>query len=134
MDYNTFVESIQRSTPQDWLANDEFGVCVLKNNLMISIQREEKEAPEPFHEEWAVNCPDPNAYTQRFFLKYGDNIIDTFWAVSIDGNRATIPYPRIDDMTISSFQYAVACILNECFSGDLDNYMQMKNITVRENA
>lgn len=132
MDYDGFIRTIQESVPQDWLSDDEFGICVLKKDLLISIEREEPDTHEVFAEDWATQCADPNAYVQRFFLKYGGNIIDTFYTVAIDGNRAKIPYPDTNDMTISPFQYAIASIVNKCFAGDLDGYMKRKGIKIRD--
>ena len=74
MNYEDFRKSIANSTKDDWLEDDEHGVWILKSNLLISIQRENVENPDVFTEEWAAKCPNPNAYIQRYFLKYAGNI------------------------------------------------------------
>lgn len=130
MNYKSFRALIANSVPNDWLTDDEHGVWVLKNDLLITIQREVVDSPEVFTEEWATKCPDPHAYVQRYFLKYGENIIETIYTASIDGRRVDIPYPRLPDMTIATFEYTIGKIINDerCWN----EYTRMKNITVRQ--
>ena len=98
--------------------------------MLISIQRENVENPDVFTEEWAAKCPNPNAYIQRYFLKYAGNIIETIYTASIDGRRADIPYPRLSNMTISGYECTIGKIVN---NNDLwDEYIRIKNITVRD--
>lgn len=129
MNYETFIDLITKSMPSDWLMDDEHGVWVLKNNLLITIQREVVEYPDEFTEEWATKCPDPHAYIQRYFLKYGENIIETIYTASIDGRRVDIPYPRLSDMTITKFECVIGKIIND--KNSWEYYTSMKQIKVR---
>lgn len=129
MNYETFIDLIANSMPSDWLMDDEHGVWVLKNNLLITIQREVVEYPDEFTEEWATRCPDPHAYIQRYLLKYGENIIETIYTASIDGRRVDIPYPRLSDMTITKFECVIGKIIND--KDSWEEYTRMKKIKGR---
>lgn len=132
MDIITFNSLIETSAPEDWLVTDEENICVLNKDLMINIKREESDTDSPFTEEWATHWPDHSAYVQRFLLRYGENTVETFYTASIDGNRAFIPYPDLTDMTITRRQYAIGLIVNEAFSGRLEEYLRAGKITVKQ--
>lgn len=134
MIYKDFMELIVNSDVEDWIYDDERGTIVLKNDLLITIKREEISYDEDgkFYEEWACNFPDSIAYRQRFESCYAGNVIETFYTVAVDGHRMDIPYPKLDDMTITRKQYSIGRIVNIPNEGyGFDSYLKRAGITVK---
>ena len=135
MTYDEFMGLIVNSEPDAWLYDDEKGIFVFTDDLLISIIGKEVDYDEfgRFYEEWAVSFPDPKAYRKEFELCYAGNIIETFYTAMVDGARMYIPYPRMGDMTISNKQYQIGKIVNLMNTGyGFDNYLRQANISVRE--
>lgn len=131
MNENDFLRVIYESNPEDWIYQDEFGVYVLKSNLSISIKRENTEDLQPFTEVWATSFPNPNAYIERYFLRYNDNIIEIFYTATVDGSRASIPYPRLPDMSLSREDYRLGRIVN-LMRDEYEDYLRRLNINIIE--
>jgi len=50
--------------------------------------------------------------------------------VDIDGNRATLPIPKLTTMTVSHTDYRLALIVNGSHGNKLDEYLKRSGITV----
>lgn len=120
MDLATLKDMILNSCVDDWIAYDELGTYVLKSDLLVSIQDVRSDELEPFYEDWAVNYPDKNAYQKKFFVKYGENVVEIVNAASIDGGRAVIPWPDFETKVISKFYNKIGEIVNL----DLNRYYE----------
>jgi hypothetical protein len=132
MRYDDFIQQISNSTEEDWLYDDEIGKFVFRNDIRISIQsdRSVSSEDERFYEEWATNFPDPNAYRKKYFLQFNECTISTFYTVEVDGYRCAIPYPRLEDMTITRQQYNIGRIVNSIHGYSFDEYLRSAGITI----
>lgn len=133
MTYDEFMEKVLESKPEDWLYNDEKGVFVLKNDLLITIVGKEVDYDESgrFYEEWATSFPDPNARKKEFELCYAGNEIDILYTAMVDGARMYIPYPKLTDMTISQKDYRLGQIVNVMNAAyGFDSYLNRAGITI----
>lgn len=134
--YKDFVADIEESDYTDWTYDDELGLYIFKGNIDISILNDREWNLEGdsqyYHEEWAKKNPDPKAYRKRFYLRYRGNVIETIYGAYVDGMRCFIPSPKLADMTISSFQYSVGAIINNCITTgyDYDSYLKRAGVTV----
>lgn len=135
MTYYEFMQKINASDPEDWIYDDEKGKFVFKNDLLISILGKDIDYGESgkFYEDWATSFPDATAYRKEFELCYAGNEIETFYTAMVDGARMYLPYPKLDDMTISQNQYRLGKIVNLMNEGyGFDSYLRQANISVRD--
>jgi hypothetical protein len=137
MNYDEFIQMIMESYPSDWNYDDDFGLCIYRNNINISILSDRSwpdERDEEFGEQWAHSFFNNRPYKKRYLLMYNGNMVEAFYGVDIDGIRSFIPYPRIFDMTITRKQYAIGNLINACIPHyrDFDDYLRQVNITVLE--
>lgn len=132
MRYEEFMSQIYNSTEDDWLYDDEIGKFVYRNDIRISIQSDRSESfgDERFYESWATNFPDENARRQKHFFQFNDCVIDTFYAVLVDGSRSAIPYPNLEGLTITEEQYNVGRIINGIHGYNFDEYLSSAGIAV----
>lgn len=121
---------------QDWKYDDGLGQYIFMGDIDISIKGDGDwplEGDEEYYfEVWATKNPNPKAYIKRYYLMYRGNIIETITGVSVDEMRWFIPYPRINEMTISRFEYAVGKIINKAISEYIHfkHYVSNAGITV----
>lgn len=135
MRYEDFMSQISNSVYEDnWLYDDEIGKFVNKEDIRITIQSDRSESigDNRFYEEWASNFPDSNAYRKKYFLQYNGITINTFYTVRVDGGRSDIPYPRLEDMTITREQYNIARIVNSIHGNSFNEYLSSANIEIRD--
>lgn len=134
MTYEEFIEMIYNSHVDDWIYDDDEGIFVLKRDIRISILSDRSSSTfdeqDDFNEEWAQNFPDRNAKRKIYKLRFNGEFIEVFYAVSVDGHRSYIPYPKLDGMTITSFQYKIGQIINSIHGYSFDEYIQRARITV----
>ncbi len=114
MTYDEFIRTVVESDPNDWVYDDSKEKFIFKNDLMISIVGKEIDYSENgrFYEDWVMLFADPVARRREFELCYAGNEIETFYTVMVDGARMYIPYPKLNDMTISKNQYSLGKIIN----------------------
>lgn len=112
MNYSDFMNVIFYSNnPSGWTYDDELGRYVYKGNIAISI-KVDRDRKQSFHEEWIERFPNKKAYNERFFLQYNGVTIEPFYCVSVDGGRAYLPFPNLDEGTVDPLEYNLVCILN----------------------
>jgi len=131
MTYYELIQAIIATEPDGWLRNDERSVFTLKSDLNVMVRESSRNDGEPqkFMEPWATNFPDRNAYIKVFELWYGGSFVSEYHFATVDGFRARLPYPNIEDHTITEEQYAVAVAVD--LLGTLDDYLQRARIRVR---
>ena len=112
MTINDLKEKILNSDRSEWIWYDELGTWVFQNDLLISIKYNYSEERELFNEEWATRHLDKNAYKERYFIKYADNVVADVYAASVDGGRAVIPWPELQTNTITKFNNKIGEIVN----------------------
>ena len=134
MDYKKFIETIINSSIADWLYDDEFKRYVFTGNVSISILTD-REFYQDFCEDWTSNFSDPSGYINRFHLAFNGSIVETFYAIAVDGYRMLIPSPKTEGMTISQKQYEIGKIINIPYtsvSDQYDEYLKIAAITIRD--
>ena len=120
MNYVEYRDAVMASKPNEWIAQRRLGTWVLKNDLMISIETEKRSLMEldkndflaPYREEWATKFSDPRAYMQRYWLKYGVNVLDIICMIALDGGRVIVPLPKMGTMFITPWQDKVGQIIS----------------------
>lgn len=134
--YKDFLATIEGSMYQDWKYDDELGQYIFMGDIDIAIKNDREwqlEGDDEYcFESWATNNPDSKAYRKRYYLMFRGNIIETVYGASVDGMRCFIPYPKVSEMTITRFQYAVGEIINNAISeySDFEHYLSKAGITV----
>lgn len=134
--YKDFLATIEDSMYQEWKYDDDLGQYIFMGDIDISIKSDrdwQLDGDDEYcFEAWAINNSNPKAYIKRYYLMYRGNIIETVNGVGVDEMRCFIPYPRIKEMTISRFEYAVGEIINKAISEyiDFDYYISNAGITV----
>lgn len=137
--YKDFKANIEDSMADDWIWNDEFGTYIFMGDLNISIKEDRNHLDDNedqiCSEEWACKFINSTAYFARYYLKYGENVIETIDGASVDGHRCFIPYPNLKDMTISKYHYEIGSIINGGFAAidTFDTYLKRSGIKVKEN-
>ncbi len=87
---------------------------------------------ENFIASWANCFPDKKATGYWHDLYYDGNLIKRFILVSVDGARASLPTPGINDKKVKLINYRVAQIHDD--SGMLDEYMAISGLKVEKNT
>ena len=130
MNYDGFINQIVKSEPSEWIYDDEFGRYVYKNNICISIisDRSDNEDKE-FNEIWATSFSNNKAYRAKFFLCLNGNVIETFYAVAVDGYRCLIPCTEVGTRLITHKKYAIGKILNIPYQ-NFDEYLNQAKIQI----
>jgi hypothetical protein len=132
LDYSAFIDTIVNSSPGDWEYDDELGKYIYLPDIRLTIVIERPVEGRRFEENWVTVYADHSAWVHTHHLRFCGDTIELFDAVAVDGFRMVIPYPNIDDLTISRKQYRIGSILNGHNTGyDYDNYLERAGITVR---
>src|SRR5437660_1444281 len=112
MRYDDLIQALIRTGHNGWIRNDERSVFTLKTDVNVTVRESSRTRdgePQPFTtEEWATNFPDGNAQTEVFELWYGASFVNEYHFAAVDGFRARLPYPSIEDLTITEEQHAIA--------------------------
>jgi hypothetical protein len=119
MNYRKIMQLIVTTPPKEWISevDENTSVCGRDLNIRLAAEEEDDEdGPREFHEDWAEDFPDPNAYMVPFVLWYGASPVKKYPMISVDGHRAFLPLPKLNTMEISREQLAVACIVNRITS------------------
>lgn len=130
MNYQKLKNILENSEPNEWLYFDKHGHFTYKNDVNLRIVRSSSEENRSFNEQWATNHADPNATRVYLTVYYGQSIIEEKMMVDIDGNRATLPIPKLTTMTVSHTDYRLALIVNGSHGNKLDEYLKRSGITV----
>lgn len=138
MDFDTLMKTIGESSPEDWLHVEKHGIFVFKPDVRIQLKSENADDPnapnEHFNETWATKHPDPEAFRSWYHVMFNGCLVDEVPMASVDGCRATIPYPKAhDNLVITSWQDAVARIVNYNPSAPslYDDYLRRCGISVQ---
>ena len=139
MTYNELMTIIENSTQADWIHSDARGVWTYKHDLMIHFRedRDENEDQERriFHEEWAEQFADKTAYRVTYVISYGNSFVREVSAVSVDGHRTIIPFPKSRyELVIDQWKYRFGKILDSDPHGphNLDAKLEYAGIRVSE--
>ena len=134
--YDACLEMLQSSGPMDFDYDDSIGVYLYKLDTDLRLHDDRSDDSfKRFSEVWVRKFPDPDATVYKLQVFYRESPIKQIFFANLDGGRCLMPFPKsADDLRISSFQYAVAKIVNGQFQGsDLDHYMKVAGIIVDEN-
>lgn len=107
------IDTIYNSKRNDWEFFYDKCTCLLRSNPKIKIVWDDSEEREAFHEEWAVNHPDRNAYLKNYYIYNGEKEIKQFSLVDVDGFRARLPLPKINTNIIRRTDYFLSRLFND---------------------
>jgi hypothetical protein len=130
MTYSELIRAIITADRDGWLRDDKRSVFTLKSDLNITVRECSRNGAEleKCAEEWTTKFPDRNAYVEIFELWYGTSFVNEYDFATVDGFRARLPYPKINDHTITEEQYAVAVAVDVLDT--LDDYLKRARIRV----
>lgn len=131
MDYSKLLDLIDESDKDGWLFNDKRGIYTLKIDVNLRIERREIDlSGDRFSgEAWADGHADPKAYRVTYEIYYGSSFIVEKLLVSVDGHRATLPFPQINSHKITQKNYHFAQIVDQLDT--LDDYMDRAGLKVQ---
>lgn len=131
MNYEKAWKIIEESNREDWIQNDVDGVCetVYKEDLNLRFIDDTSYNRGDFNEKWATRHPDPHATKHDIRLYYGQSCFASIPVVSVDGGRASIPYPDRKTCEISPRDYKIAQIA-VMGNSQLDEYIKSSRLTV----
>jgi len=137
---NSSLDNIQKrimgSEVDDWVISEDQKTYTYKKDANLFIKAEPLEQSQKFEEEWLKSFPDQHGSTDHYLIFYGNSQIDKLWAVSVDGDRCTIPYPHGATMSIKPYQYKLGKIINGLIYGrtlrfnTFDDYLRRAGISV----
>ncbi len=132
MTYAGLIRAIVGSRESDWLRDDSRGIFTFKPDLNITVREVQSDSHRPFEgEEWAANFSDPHATAEVYELYYGASLVKDYRFVSVDGERAMLPYPAsATDLRITPEQYSIAQAVD--VQGSLDEYMRRAGFRVSD--
>lgn len=126
MEYEQMLDSVLKSHRSSWEQTDD-DCYVHKTEAMLCIKNEGIINNE-YKEKWAINHPDPNAYTESYKIYYSNIPIKEVTLVTVN-NDAKVPLPESGTRDIKdSLAYRVATIVSD----KCDEYIQkcgLKNST-----
>lgn len=136
--WKNILDIILNSSSEDWLFEDTKGVYTYKQDINLTIRRSNYDKGEVFHESWA-KIGLHEGYTSHHEIYYGSSFVKRFYMVAVDSYRAYIPYPTVNDMKISFFQYKFGRIVNDSYKyrdqfgvNWFDNYLKKCGISVKK--
>lgn len=96
----------------DWISDENNNTMKLKTDFNIKIVWTDFDDKEKFREEWATKFPDKSAYRYDYVLYDGNNILNEFSLVKVDGYRATLPIPKINTNLVNRDEYLLSRLFN----------------------
>jgi hypothetical protein len=119
--YEDIIQIIKDSDPKkDWVQpkdshKEELEIRFHKEdvNLRFEINRHDGThvVNSDFKENWANFHSDPKASSYYVGLYYASTLVETFFLVSVDGGRASLPLPKTaNNFTFNDLDYKVAQI------------------------
>lgn len=136
MNYNEFMETIAKSSMEEWLYDDATGHYLYLNNISITMDvlSEDDNDDDEFYESWLKNFIKSEGKRHIVRLKYNGGYVTDFYTVAVDGYRMYIPYPKTSDMSITKIQYGIGQIINKplCYNfNEYDSYLKQAGISVK---
>lgn len=133
MTYEEVWKIIEDSSPEDWTETcTGDGVCEIVYNKDINLRFIDDSGCnyiENFQEDWANRHPDKHAHKHDIRLYYCQSCLESIPVVSVDGGRASLPYPDPETKTIPYREYKAAQIGVQGNSR-LDEYIERSGLTV----
>ena len=106
------IDTICSSKATDWDTNPESCIMTYLLDRKITIKWDSYEDQNPFYEDWAINHPDKNARSVKYYVYIGESLIKTFDLVYVDGYRALLPMPNFTTKHIVRTDYQFSCLVN----------------------
>lgn len=123
------INIIYYNNRNDWDFFEDKCTCVLRSNPKIKIVWNDFDGRRPFHEKWAINYPDNNAYISNYRIYNGDIEIERFTLVDVDGYRATLPIPKTNTNIIKRSDYFLSRLFNDRIE-TLHEYITLSKLIV----
>lgn len=134
MNTKKIKDIVLNSHLSDWSYNDERGIYTYKNDVNITIRRNDFDLEKEFQESWVEEYDDPKAYSVCFEIFYNGNFIEEKYFALVDGARMYIPYPKSPlDLIITEEDYKLGLLINLATNYDFNDYLGRAGILVDHN-
>jgi hypothetical protein len=131
MTYDSLIQTLIDSRPEDWLRNEDEKVWTLKRDLSVTVL-ERREEHGTLVEPWAIFGHQGPADIRIFEVWYGASFVSKYNFAVVDGGQALLPYPKSsDDLRITRIQLAIAIAVNPQ-DDSLHRYLHMVGIVVEQ--
>jgi hypothetical protein len=132
MTYDSLIQTLIDSRPEDWLRNEDEKVWTLKRDLSVTVRERREEHVRTLDEPWAMFAHHGPADIRIFEVWYGAAFVSKYDFAVVDGGRALLPYPKSrDDLRITRIQLAIAIAVNRQ-DDSLHRYLHMVGIVVEQ--
>lgn len=125
MNFFDIQNMILQSGPADWRRSRRGNTTTIFCLSEVNLRIESTDDPcdnRQFEEDWATKLhSDQQATCQTFYMYYQDTLLQVITLVHVDGARAALPLPNLQDRTFDELDYKIAEILDE--SGTLEKYI-----------
>lgn len=124
------IDKVMESPYENWTYFDEYGEFTLNDDVAIRIIHDDS-ADHDFVEDWTERHPDKHATMKTFYIFYNASRVESFYLVSVDGGRATIPMPmKAGSNVISKRDYLLGKTVDH--NGRMDEYIRRSKLVVKE--
>ena len=115
-----FYELVENnSDAKSWLYSDAQAIWTLSADLNVTIRRD-RSINDKVNESWVQSVNGGEKH--RFEFYYGSSPVREFFLVSVDGDRAYLPFPNPSNMYIKQEEFMFARCLQK--SDVLDSYVK----------
>lgn len=124
------INKVMENPYENWTYFDEYSEFTLNDDVAIRIVCDDS-ASRDFVEDWTERHPDKHATMKTLYIFYNASRIESFYLVSVDGGRATIPMPIKAGSNVISKRDYLLCKAVDC-DGRMDEYIQRSKLVVEE--
>jgi hypothetical protein len=130
MTYDSLIQMLIDSRPEDWLRSEDAKVLTLKRDLSVTVRERREEHVGTVDEPWAVFGHHGPAEIRIFDVWYGASFVGQYNFAAVDGGQALLPYPKSSEhLRITRIQLAIALAVNRQ-DDSLHRYLHMAGIAV----
>jgi hypothetical protein len=132
MTYDSLIQTLIDSRPEDWLRNEDEKVLTFKRDLNVTVRERREAHVGTLDEPWAVFGHHGPADIRIFEVWYGASFVGKYNFALVDGGRALLPFPQSNDhLRITRIQLAIALAVNRQ-DDSLHRYLHMAGIAVEQ--
>jgi len=134
MNYEEILQFIQTTDARgDWVKidNEWAEEAFLKEDPRLRVRTRFDDVGkhnDDFRDEWVNKFPNKRARSYWYELLNDGALIERFILVSVDGARAELPLPKLDNLQVKKLDYKIAEIFDS--TNTLSDYMDMAGLSV----
>lgn len=122
------LDLVFNSKKDDWITHESEQKKTHKNNPRVKIIKDDIGELEGFHEKWAIEHINPEAYKVNIGIYHDDNLLMTLILIYVDGYRALLPIPMNGSSVIQRKMYNFALLFND--EKTLNSYIRASKLLV----